>query len=141
MSIESSKIIALQTCPFPITNHFLYVMFPCAVAHHILFIHRKPRPKPKPKHLQKSPPPPLLHPSQSNPLIAQGTTIEELLRSIGMLKYLDVFHEHNLIMVTDCFDMTEDDLEKMGITLGGHQYKIVKNIRIKQEELGTQSPF
>ena len=44
-------------------------------------------------------------------------------------------------MVTDCFDMTEDDLEKMGITLGGHQYKIVKNIRIKQEELGTQSPF
>ena len=116
-------------------------MYTSAVAHHISFIHRKPRPKPKPKHLQKSPPPPPPT-SQSNPLTtAQGITMEELLRSIGMSRYVDLFHEHNLIMVTDCFDMTEDDLEKMGITLGGHQYKIVKNIHIKQEELGTQSPF
>ena len=55
-----------------------------------------------------------------------------------MLKYLEIFHQHNLYTVADCLDLTEEDLERMGITLGGHQYKIIKNIKIKLEEMGTE---
>lgn len=56
-----------------------------------------------------------------------------------MAKYIELFHEHRLYTIQDCRDLTEDDLERIGITLGGHQYKIIKNIKMKQEEMGTSN--
>lgn len=66
--------------------------------------------------------------------------IDELLNSISMTRYVQVFHKHGYVKVADCFDLSEDDLQRMGVTLSGHQYKIVKNIRLKEEELGRVSP-
>ena len=57
-----------------------------------------------------------------------------------MSRYLENFHKNKLYNVSDCFDFTEDDLKKIGVLLSGHQYKIAKNLRIKEEELGRQSP-
>ncbi len=107
-------------------------MITYSIYYHFFIISRKPKPKPKPKHLQVSPPPP------SPPPRPEVHPIGELLNSIAMSKYIEVFHQHKLFTVNDCYDLTEDHLEKMGITLGGHQYKIIKNIKITQEETGTQ---
>ena len=94
-------------------------------------LYRKPKPKPKPKHLKVSPPPPSPPPRPDVQLIG------ELLDSITMSRYIEVFHQHKLYTVEECYNLSEDDLGNMGITLGGHQHKIIKNIKIKQEEMGT----
>lgn len=96
------------------------------------FLPSKPKPKPKPQHLKGislSPPP-------SSPM-PQSQPIEEFLKSIAMAKYIELFQQHKLLTVEDCYRLEEDDLERMGVTLGGHQHKIIKNIKIRQEELGT----
>ena len=102
-----------------------------------LSLSSKPLLKPKPRNLQSPnrvpprPPPPGSHSVE---------TIENLLHEIGMSRYIENFHKHELYNVSDCFGFTEDDLEKIGVSLGGHQYKIFKNLRIKEEELGRLSP-
>ena len=53
-----------------------------------------------------------------------------------MDRYCDNFINQGLRKLGDILELDEGDLEDMGITLGGHQHKIIKNIRIKQEELG-----
>lgn len=67
-------------------------------------------------------------------------SIDDLLGSISMTRYADLFHKNGYHLVADCFELSEDDLQKMGVSLSGHQYKIVKNIRMKEEELGKVSP-
>ena len=107
---------------------------------------RKPKPKPKPAHLQSPnkplpPSPPAI--TNSTPPNGNNNTaasIDELLGSIGMTRYIEMFHARGLYNVADCFGLSEDDLQKMGVTLSGHQYKIVKNIHLKEEELGRVSP-
>lgn len=53
-----------------------------------------------------------------------------------MERYCDNFINQGLRKLGDILELDEDDLQEMGITLAGHQHKILKNIRIKQEELG-----
>ncbi|XP_019862227.1 PREDICTED: ephrin type-B receptor 1-B-like isoform X1 [Amphimedon queenslandica] len=103
----------------------------------------KPKPKPKPAHLQSPNRP--IPPTTSNSSAPNGNnkaadSIDELLGSIGMTRYIDIFHAKGLYNVADCFGLSEDDLQRMGVTLSGHQYKIVKNIHLKEEELGRVSP-
>ena len=57
-----------------------------------------------------------------------------------MTRYIELFHRKGYYKVADCFGLSEDDLQKIGVTLSGHQYKIVKNIHLKEEELGRVSP-
>lgn len=104
----------------------------------------KPKPKPKPAHLQspkrESSPDAPSPPPRNNNHVDSPLTIEELLNAIGMTRYIENFHRNGYYSVVECLELTEDDLQKMGIGLSGHQYKIVKNIRLKEEELGRVSP-
>ena len=96
------------------------------------FLSSKPKPKPKPAHLKGT----SLSPPPSSPT-QRSQPIEDFLKSIQMGKYIELFQQSKLLTVEDCYKLDEDDLEKMGVTLGGHQHKIIKNIKIRQEELGT----
>jgi serine/threonine protein kinase len=106
----------------------------------------KPKPKPKPSHLTSPTRPSNEAPPSSPPprnftdSPGGGMSIKDLLNNIGMNRYTEHFHNNGYFTVLDCLELTEDDLNRMGIILSGHQYKIVKNIRMKEEELGRVSP-
>ena len=99
---------------------------------HELFFRSKPIVKPKP--------PGLLSPRKSQQTEISGDmSVEQLLSGIGMERYISNFHTNNYYTVSSCFDMTEDTLRNIGVGLAGHQYKIIKHIRMKEEEMGTDS--
>ena len=56
-----------------------------------------------------------------------------------MAKYSDKFQQSGKTTIQECMALTADDLNTMGITLAGHQNKIISSIRQgREEELGRQ---
>ncbi|KAK3583424.1 hypothetical protein CHS0354_040400 [Potamilus streckersoni] len=88
--------------------------------------------KPRPQHFVDTSPPP----DSTN-----FSTVEEWLVAIKMERYIDNFHRAGLIGVDQVVRLTVKDLDALGITLLGHQKKIMNSIQTRRVQiLGPQLP-
>lgn len=74
----------------------------------------------------KLPPPPITNPSATNLYVATSGT-SQLLKTLGMSQYEDVFRQNN-IQEEQLLELTDSDLEKMGIESMGHRKAIISGI-------------
>jgi Eph receptor B1 len=85
--------------------------------------------------------------SSTNPLSADApdltnfTSVEEWLNSIKMTRYLENFHAGGINTMDAVVNLTVKELTELGITLVGHQKKImnsVQNIRAQIRVNGSE---
>ena len=71
----------------------------------------------------------------TNPLAADApdltsfASVEEWLNSIKMTRYLENFHEGDINTMDAVVNLTVKDLTELGITLVGHQKKIMNSVQ------------
>lgn len=75
------------------------------------------------------------------PDLTNFTSVEEWLNSIKMARYLENFHAGGINSMDAVVNLTVKELTELGITLVGHQKKImnsVQNIRAQIRVNGTE---
>ncbi|XP_077998531.1 ephrin type-B receptor 1-B-like [Glandiceps talaboti] len=75
----------------------------------------------------------------NSPDMSHCRSVAEWLESIKMGRYIDTFVESGYISLHDVVQLTLHDLPRMGITLVGHQKKIMNSIQTLRVQMGKES--
>lgn len=67
--------------------------------------------------------------------ISQVNSVEEWLESLKMNRYKDSFTEAGYVRLEDIAMLSQSDLPRLGVTLVGHQKKIMKGIHSIRAQL------
>lgn len=68
-------------------------------------------------------------------------SIERWLQAIKMDRYIDTFKQNSLLQPKDCLGLTHTTLMDMGITLSGHQHKILSSIQTATSRLQREPSY
>ncbi|XP_065890002.1 ephrin type-B receptor 3-like isoform X2 [Dysidea avara] len=77
--------------------------------------------------------------NEINPL--DFPTVDMWLHAIKMDRYLETFQKNNFLEPNDCLTLTQATLIDMGITLSGHQHKILASIQAANSRLQREPSY
>ena len=68
-------------------------------------------------------------------------SIEKWLQAIKMDRYLETFKQNGFMQPQDCLKLTRESLMDMGITLSGHQHKILSSVQTANSRLQREPSY